>query len=671
MNPTHPTPDELWESTAPGSPPAQDELSESAQRVQRVLVSNGTPTYVRNSMKEAIMSSLSLTLPSAPVSNRTRAANRPITHNTVGWYAAWIGLLVAALVLANLGNFFVRDQPLPTPAAAPTNLGLARLTQTTGYGCDFSTPPLDAGSFPIANTTSVFNSENGELRLFCPSPESDGYFHELAAWYKSRDNPMPTLPQSSLLVENALIWYPTIWPETIVVTYMDKSRPTQLAQTKYALINLNTGAQMLVDSEKNLLDTAEIHQPASGLWWIVPNADSGELQMVNLRTLEQTSLPETVNPSSRLATGSYGVSSRDGSISAFMLLKPGDPASDPNAAPTATGSVLVMNEGGEPRVLELPEDIRAVAPISMSPDGRYLAIPQSSSGHDDLLINQIAIVDVQSGEVIVETSQTEAGSINEFAWTLDSNSLVYTVGNQLHVLDADASAEPQAVFELGQRLEHMRPTVDADTVVVDVARSDDPKDTETWVVGIRTGDATQLTGSASGSPGPSISGVVNANNHSLPETRLQPILGVAMFDYVDGELATVRLVDPLTDETIVATDYDPESDPGILPNLSSTFDAVVDDVRGNPYQVSALANGTVVVQKMENNVVETTLVSSGERQQIGFPYVSVNPRGYASIHFVSADGDSIARAYRLALLPEPTWIPDIPTTTRPEATPAT
>jgi Tol biopolymer transport system component len=109
----------------------------------------------------------------------------------------------------------------------------------------------------------------------------------------------------------------------------------------------------------------------------------------------------------------------------------------------ANGSALYSIDSDGENLRQLTD--YAVRSPDWSPDGAHIAFVQT--GAPDSTVNQLQVMNLKSGDVQTMLEGTEY--YDPPAWSPDGASLVYSLDNNLYVIDADGSTEPRLLVENG------------------------------------------------------------------------------------------------------------------------------------------------------------------------------------------------------------------------------
>jgi hypothetical protein len=298
---------------------------------------------------------------------------------------------------------------------------------------------------------------------------------------------------------------------------------------------------------------------AQGSPWVLgpSNEDSSAMHVLDLRTMESTALSyvidsDTVAHEQMQVTGA----SESGTLAVafagtnFVEVDPATGAGTVTPGKTAqeasmAGDILIIHDSVEnAHWISLPDDLRNLREMWMSPDGAFLAITSLEPGSEaPVSPYTYAILDATTGSELARTESIEFMDNPRALWIQDGSMIAYASGSSVQTLAASSGAQPETILEGTQQFFSVRSTGDPDVIVATI-REDHGSDADpasvdvdkVYSVNVATGETHEFAGMELGNM---IGWNTGAN-------------ALLIYDYIGmgpGEV-TIRVYDPVTGELI-------------------------------------------------------------------------------------------------------------------------
>lgn len=529
----------------------------------------------------------------AKPSRAARVARRQQTWNMIANVA-----LIAAILLSGFGIWRYYGGPsLPGGSSAPPAVpGVAmqpsalqstpNATEQTGIAvpprgtpqpttaCDFS------ADIPIFNGldespwdgTAVLLTTSGDVVLTCPEESEDQVL-------------MTTSSNNSIS--------PLGWPGTVLIpSYGEKPE-----EARSRVLNLMTGEIVEFGVPVGAMQIGT--EGAEGSPWLIGPAadDTSDIQILDLRTMSTKSLSDITGANLPEYAGMFTSGSTGNGTFAFGLHSPHN--NDGNGTIIAEsempGDLLVLqNDIASPSWISVPSDFPPVTNITVSPDGKHVALhgvtDQMSPDQEDVF----SIVRVSDGKEVDRSATFSDGpEIGEGLWVRGGKAFAYISGSALKVLPIDPTLPDQPIFQGNSPLIELRVTTDDRFVIVEEELSNDlptvvadGEQVRFFQVDAATGEAVMLTG-------------IDINN------------ALSIFPYPDrflvtyqpktdlGDTITYDVIDAVTMERIDTLDDIPLDDSGISGYPNIAYRAVMSSPDGTAEIVSFDSQHTFLMRVVD------------------------------------------------------------------------
>lgn len=552
------------------SAPTND-LEATAARVQQALRGDEPhrkvmPAALKSAIWEDIMHSAASGAAQAPANPWSPATGRSVPRSTgtrrrlpyprTMWMGTANIALALLIVLAGvgvwrgLGGFGSSgnggDEPTRIPGVAmqpatpETETAPEAATPAPITACDLSgdipiIPDLAEDESPVT-TTSLYVVRydpgldyRGDLRLGCEGQES------------------------VTLAENVISVWQGPWAGTVAISTLPPDTD-DLAEQQTSYVNFVTGKSVTFGtpaSESQVSMNAQDGSP-----WVIGASqdDPDALAIADLRTMETRPLNEAMGFSLRSGTSvMVSTPADDGTIAVGVA--EGNYSGKLKTAADAPGNLLLLGSSfGDTRWLTVPDTLRGIGAITLSPDGQYAAVVAQGGGEQISEAYSYAVVSTIDGTVIGQSAAIPRMDNPFVTWIQDGTAVAYLAGNELQTISVDGAGEPETIFRANQQLMRLQTTRDPN-VAVAITREDhgsdaDPNSTDVdmvYAINVRTGEVREFAGmDASGEIGwISDAGalVLYQWDDAYPDTMTYQVLDPVTGDQI-GEIAGAPSVQP-------------------------------------------------------------------------------------------------------------------------------
>ena len=544
------------------------------------------PSTTKQSTWENVMSTLALT-PEAPVSNRTRrqqglSSPPPPPRSAKPRRMAWTPLAsIAAAVLVVIASFGVWhfNQAPTEPPLAPQMAGITSgddvaqvdakpdAAAVVGESGNYSIPiiqhvdeqPMDGPVIWLTTSGDVMYDNGTEVQTLA----SDVKFVQ------------PSMTNILMFTRNG---------EEIV-----NKDGVPVTPSEPSFYNLGTG-ETLGFTHTSSGSGASLHgqlgirqvETAPNLWSVV-NFDT--MEWVTLNDLTGGQFPTSGTLSTSLSADGSAIaiaSSQYQTESSSLLMQqtglPGEIA-------------VIPADLSEPTWVKVPDGVPPIGNMSLSQDGSKIALISGERfrGGSNMTI---AVVDVETGDLLFRTQRVESSTFSHFQWVNDGNDFVIVADKtvQLYSLEGEEESEPTVIYETEGTLVLM-PQIGESHLLhlhessVDLAtQTPTPETSQLVILNTDTQESVSIEGE------PWFPGLM------FPEQMTRSLAPIPVSK--DGE--TAILVHPITEEVypdLLADVYDPIKDPDFDPETSTAIYVrnVVTTADQAPTSAVALADGNLAV----------------------------------------------------------------------------